>query len=268
MKKNLLMMAAAFIFGASVFTSCTSNDDNPASQPDLNLSEKIIGKWMLEELDGQPCPTDMKTVITFVTPTLAYGSISDVLSEAWADFVVADVDIQGNKVSFNAEDDLFSHVADVTVSSITDKDIQLTSDWTVFADGEQIHYEAHGQERWMRVTEDYEDEIIGTWEGKVTNTEDKNTDGELHRWEYRADGTYVYYHEGGAEWVPSDDVLSEYFVDGVLLCTRWKHSSDSEELREWWEIESIENGVMKWKALRMREDGTTYTATFEMKKVK
>jgi len=25
--------------------------------------------------------------------------------------------------------------------------------------------------------------------------------------------------------------------------------------------------VMKWKALRMREDGTTYTATFEMTKV-
>jgi len=37
--------------------------------------------------------------------------------------------------------------------------------------------------------------------------------------------------------------------------------------REWWEIESIEDGVMKWKALRQKEDGTTYTATFEMKKI-
>ena len=40
------------------------------------------------------------------------------------------------------------------------------------------------------------------------------------------------------------------------------------ERREWWEIESIENGVMKWKALRTREDKTTYTATFQMTKVK
>ena len=30
---------------------------------------------------------------------------------------------------------------------------------------------------------------------------------------------------------------------------------------------SIKDGVMKWKALRMREDGSTYTATFELKKV-
>ncbi len=42
----------------------------------------------------------------------------------------------------------------------------------------------------------------------------------------------------------------------------------AEELREWWEIESISDGVMKWTALRQREDGTTYTATFEMTKVK
>ena len=41
----------------------------------------------------------------------------------------------------------------------------------------------------------------------------------------------------------------------------------NEEHREWWEIESIEDGVMKWKALRKNADGTTYTATFEMSKV-
>lgn len=36
----------------------------------------------------------------------------------------------------------------------------------------------------------------------------------------------------------------------------------------WWEIESIKDGVMKWTALRMREDGTTYTATFSMTNMK
>ena len=45
-------------------------------------------------------------------------------------------------------------------------------------------------------------------------------------------------------------------------------TADSDELREWWEIESIKGDVMKWKALRMRDDGSTYTATFEMTKVK
>ncbi|MBR1545542.1 MAG: hypothetical protein IJ633_01925 [Prevotella sp.] len=69
------------------------------------------------------------------------------------------------------------------------------------------------------------------------------------------------------KWMAGTDVLAEYFVDGILLCTRWKKTADSEELREWWEIESIKDGVMKWTALRQREDGSTYTATFEMKKV-
>ena len=59
--------------------------------------------------------------------------------------------------------------------------------------------------------------------------------------------------------------LSQYFVDGTLLCTRWV--IDDTEYREWWEIASIANGVMKWTALRQNEDGTTYTATFQMEKV-
>ena len=53
------VLAATLVCGASVFTSCT-NDDNPAVEPDLNVAEKIIGKWMVEELDGQPCPTNLK----------------------------------------------------------------------------------------------------------------------------------------------------------------------------------------------------------------
>ena len=55
---------------------------------------------------------------------------------------------------------------------------------------------------------------------------------------------------------------------GTLLCTSWKKTADSEEIREWWEIESIKDGKMKWTALRMRDDQSTYTATFEMTRVK
>ena len=79
---------------------------------------------------------------------------------------------------------------------------------------------------------------------------------------------YCYYHKVDGLWQLSNDVLNEYFVDGKLLCTRWKNAGEGKkENREWWEIEITENDVMKWKALRMREDGSTYTATFELKKV-
>ena len=45
MKKYLnWMLAAILICGASVFTSC-SEQDNPV-KPDLNLAEKLVGKWI------------------------------------------------------------------------------------------------------------------------------------------------------------------------------------------------------------------------------
>jgi hypothetical protein len=235
------MFAAILVCGASVFTSCSSNDDNP-TQPDLNVAEKIIGKWMVEELNGQPCPTNWKTVLTFVSPTKAYGSLSDFSTPMWNVKVLADVKIDGNKVNVINTDGNIRQVLDCTILSITDKDLLMSSDWTVYEDGEKNYQEAYGKERYDRITADYSQDILGTWEGKVTSAEDEHTDGEMHRWEYKADGT--------------------------LLCTRWKKTADSEELREWWEIESISDGVMKWTALRQREDGSTYTATFEMTKVK
>jgi hypothetical protein len=42
---------------------------------------------------------------------------------------------------------------------------------------------------------------------------------------------------------------------------------DDTEKRESWEIASIENGKMKWTALRQSADGSTYTTTFEMTRV-
>ena len=49
------------------------------------------------------------------------------------------------------------------------------------------------------------DDIIGTWEGHCTSEGSAFDDGQEHRWEYKDDGTYVYYVK-------------------------------DEEYREWWEI--------------------------------
>lgn len=269
-KKWVLAATRALVFtmalcGASVFTACT-NDENPV--PEQPLSEQLIGKWMLSELEGQPCPTNLKAVITFLSPTEAYGSLSDFYSESWNDHALAAVTIDGSKVSLTAkEDEHITHVTTVDISRITDTDMWLSSDWKIYKDGEKIGGEIWGNERYVRITQDYAKDIIGTWEGKVTSENDEHSDGELHRWEYKADGTYVYYSKVDGEWKAGNDYLSDYFVDGILLCTRWKNTSDSKEIREWWEIESIQDGKMKWTALRLPEEGDAYTATFEMTKV-
>ena len=257
------------VFGIGSYDgTMTSAPFTLAVEPDLNLAETIIGKWMVAELDGQLCPTNLKAVITFLSPTKAYGSLSDFYSESWNNQTSADVVINGNNVTLTAfENEHTKHVTETVIYSITDNEMILKSDWKVYVDGEVVINEVYDKERYIRIADDFQDAIVGTWEGKVTSEDDEHTDGELHRWEYKADGTYVYYSQENGEWKAGADHMSDYFVDGTLLCTRWQHTADSEELREWWEIESIENGVMKWTALRMREDGSTYTATFEMTKV-
>ena len=272
--KQLLnwVLAAILICGASVFTSCSSNEDNPAApvQPDLNLAEKIVGKWIVAELDGELCPTNLKATVTFESPTKAYCSLSDVYSPAWNEEIAADVTINGNKVIITAEEsEHVSHVLNVNVVSMTDTDMVLSSDWIVFVDGKEYYHEVYGQERWVRVAYDYSSDVIGMWEGRSTGSETQEfDDGENHRWEFLADGNFRYYQKVDGSWQLSGDEYANYFVDGNLLCTRWKNKGEGqEEHREWWEIESIKDGVMKWTALRMREDGTTYTATFEMTNV-
>ena len=142
------MLAAILICGTSVFMACSSNEDNPAPQPDINLAEKIVGKWMVAELNGEACPTNLKTVVTFDSPTKAYGSLSDFYSKSWNNEVEADVNINGNKILITAkEDDNTTHVLDVTVSSITDTDMVLSSDWTVLVDGKEVYQEAYEEER-------------------------------------------------------------------------------------------------------------------------
>ena len=183
------MLAAILICGASVFTACTSNEDNPAPvpQPDINLAEKIVGKWMVAELDGEPCPTNLKTVVTFDSPTKAFGSLSDFYS-------------------------------------ITDKDMVLSSDWTVLVDGTEVYHEAYGEERWERVTKDYETAFLGLWEGKVTRDLGDETNDELHRWECMAAGTYAFYDKVDNKWVEAPHYLA-WTTSGWKLPTTWQTTS-------------------------------------------
>ncbi len=177
-----------------------------------------------------------------------------------------DVIINGNKMTLtNHPDEHTTLIHEFTVFYIDATEFSANRIVTKLIDGNVVHSTNYNV-RYVRVSRDYSEQILGTWEGQMTSKEDAYSDGKVHRWEYKADGTYVYYSlDEAGEWVPSDNTLDEYFVDGSLLCMRW--IDNEQDNREWWEIVSIKNDVMKWKGLRQKEDGTTYTATFEMKKV-
>jgi len=270
MKKimNFLLMAATVCGISLAAASCSSNDDNPAT-PDLNLSEKIIGKWMQAEIDGQPALTNEKSVYTFVSPTKAIANASKCdYTESGSKWIIDleyDVVIDGNKMTLTAHpDEVITLIKELTITSINDNELVCKFKHTTMRNGQVINTSGDEHRRYAKLTVNYKEAILGTWQGHCTSEGSVFDDGQEHRWQYNADGTFVYYVKDGDSWVPSDNSLNEYFVDGTLLCTRW--IDNGVENREWWEI-NIADGKMNWTALRQNEDGTTFTATFEMTKV-
>jgi hypothetical protein len=263
--KAMKKLFAFMVLVAIVLTGC--NRDKIT-----NLDEKIIGKWMVADKDGKPAMTNEKMVITFLSASKAKVSASLNTNHPevglWIDQQDADVVIKGDKVTLTFHADAHStSVHEFTVTSINDNEFVAKQKVTVTVDGNEVISE-EGTFRFVRVTADYRQDILGLWEGRMTSEESEFGDNDVHRWEYLADGTHRFYHKEGNTWVPSDDEYAEYFVDGNMLFTLWKNNGDgAEERREHWEISSIENGVMNWTALRRKADGTTYTATYTMTKV-
>lgn len=269
-KRLLWMFAAILICGASAFTSCTDdNTDNPI-EPIDNLAEKIIGKWITADRNGEPISTNMKQVINFVSSTEAYCSSSmdntTNYSAIWKHHSSFDVAISGNVVTLTEQNtgEGVKVKDELDIIAISDTELTAVSKVVLFEKDEE-KFSAGKIVRMVKVTADYSKEILGTWEGHVTSNQDEYGDGKDHRWEYKADGSYVYYDKDGNNWVASTNTLNEFFIDGTLLCSRWVNNGT--EFREWWDVE-IANDVMKWTALRHKSDGTSYTASFEMKKVK
>ena len=268
MKKRIyhLMLAAIIACGAMTLTSC-SIDDNPVI-PD-SLAEKIIGKWMTADFYGVPVPTNNKMSYTFVSTTKGYISASlnsrQESASHWNEQSEVSVAINGNKVTVTSHpEENRTEVEEYTITAINDSEFNANRKITITADGVVV-ISVEQSVRFVKQTADYSAAIVGTWQGRCTSEGSVFDDGQEHRWQYKADGTYVYYVKDGDNWVPyATNTLNEYFVDGTLLCTRWIDLG--QENREWWEI-TINGDKMNWTALRENPDGTTFTATFEMKKV-
>ena len=264
-----MMAAILVICGATVLTSCSNNDDNPV-RPDLNVAEKIVGKWISADGDGQPVVTNEKLVLDFVSPTKAFVSASfshhPASGTPWLDMLETDVAIDGNKMTLTTKYDQTTTAVNVyTITAINHKKFSATLKFSMQVNGNEVLSKTYPV-RYAKMDADYTASIVGKWQGRCTSEGSVFDDGQEHQWEYKADGSYVYYCKNAEDqWEPKESNLSQYFVAGNLLCTRWQNIGESEN-REWWEI-TIENGVMKWKALRQREGGTTYTVTFEMTKV-
>ena len=276
MKKIQWLLSSALVCASAAFVACSNNEGSGSSSEKpmvVNLPQKIVGKWIHAETDGAPVLTNQKSVHTFVledSTIKVYNSLAmNDVGSWWEVRKKMDVSIDGSQVTIKGNyDNGKSVITEMTVTSVTGKEMQFDAKTTLFNDGEAYAVIGPRHEKYIQVEKDYSQEILGTWEGHVTSDQSAYDDSKQHRWEYKPDGTYSYMlMSGEGQWEDDVNSKAEYFVDGNLLCTRWKNVGDPTEHREWWEITSIEDGVMNWTALRRSEQDSVYTATFSMRRV-
>ena len=263
------MIAAILICGAATFTSCT-NEDNP-TDPAANLSEMIIGKWIVVDYNGQTLTTNEKTVYTFVSATKAYVSTAistrPETGKHWYDKLESDVVINGNKITLtNHLDTQETMVEEYVVTAINGREFTANHKVTITKDG-NVMYEEDMVIRLLKVTADYRETVLGLWECTGLTGGETYNDGN-DRLEFLADGTYRYYRmDDNNDWqTVTTREFQDYFVDGTMLATRWKNQGE-DELREWWEIESLSDNEMVWTALRQNPDGSTFQQKMTWKRI-
>ena len=259
--KGILKLVVFGIAAIAALSSCSKNEDVP-SQKDIET--KIIGKWKKIKHNGDDALTNKRTIWTFNNDGKGTQSLADYKEGdktfIWDNKEPIQYSIQGNILHSISPD--VEHTA--TIPFINDN--QMTMHVTkIISRGVDVK-ESYVSEC-SKVTADYSQDIIGMWEG-VEMTGDETYGDANHRIEYKADGTYVYYDKDGDDWKLSEDVDNEYNVDGDWLASRWRPKAGADFEYEWWDIDEIKDGTMKWSALREKGDKTRYTTTFTWKKIK
>lgn len=271
MERRFLWIMATILTlcGAAMLTSCSNDDGDSANEP--TVSEKIVGKWIVTERDGQPLPTNKKAVYTFVSPSKAYVSSSITthpeLGALWGDEIDVNVVINDNKLTMDSHpDENMTVMEEFIISDINGSEFTANYNLTIMVDGNVVSNDEMVL-RFMKVV-DHSTDILGLWECTGLTGDETYNDANA-RLEFFADGTYKYWcaNELGVWQTVTTREFQDYFVEGTLLATRWK-DVDDDELREWWEIVSISDNEMVWKALRKNEYRKTFEQEMTWKRVK
>ena len=256
---------------AGMMTSCAAEDNpgKPTGPSEAVIKEKIVGKWKAVMEDGEERVTNRHAVMTFFadgTMTYTRSYYSDYWGiQIWANRAPYTYTVSDNLVTREGlEENGQMRKTFYEVNSIGNSEMEMALTGYVL-DGQ--NYPIKQTNKYKHVTADYSEDIIGLWEAtEMTGEQTYNDDNA--RLAFLTDGTYKYYRKSEAgEWqLVSTRDIEEYFVDGDFVATRWQENG-GEMNYEWWDIDEIKDGQMKWSALREREDGTRFTTTFKWKKV-
>ena len=291
MKTMQKLLAGAMICGVGALMSCSDKDKPGYGFPTDKIDKKVVGRWVMTEIDGKVLPTNGKEAFTIYSAQKGFLSTA-FGNKIWLNKAEFKLEIEENVLYWSVQPNenvqsLHRHAVEV----VTDNELDATSHAIVIDNGDTIKNVGPIRTRFTRVTDDFAKEIVGTWEGKLiveqeepAETEkvaeskkvkkgkkDKTVEEvqpvnveELHRWQYNTDGTFAHYVKNGENWDLTPNTTSEYFVYGKLLCSHWADSTGGDS--ECWDIE-IKDDAMKWAALRVNEDGSLYSTSLDLMRV-
>lgn len=266
--------ALALMAVAMVFASCSKDDDvnNVPSQQEIET--KIVGKWKNVSELGVETPTNNRFIETYETGGKGFESSCTVHPETkelgWINKKAFLYTISGSYVVVKDNIEGVPEGGSINDGSMPTPEQMEKKQQVLSIDNSSMSVSRLNGElqfNLQKVTADYSQDIIGMWEGVEMTGYETYGNAEA-RIAYHADGTYTYYKKENGEWQPLEDVFDEWNVDGDWLATRWQNQGSDVMNYEWWDIDYIKDGIMKWSALREKEDGTRFKTTFTWKKVK
>ena len=259
--KMWVLAASLVICGASVLTACKDNDGDSGSQPKTSIAEKLVGKWLYVEADGEVVETEESSITTYVmegSTLKAYTSMSQQKYDLWACNQPTDVLVEGNTLTLTMKVGDLTTVEEMTDITVSGDDLRYTCNYKILKNGELLYKYDTYKLHCVKVHNDYSQIIIGKWLGDITSDEPGFVPQPFCE-EYLADGKNIAYNIVDEQWVPEESEYGEYFVDGNLMLTRWKLPGHDEQ-RQNCIIESYVNGTLIIKEVVMRGD-KLYTET-------
>ncbi len=234
--------------------------------------ENLIGAYrILSEVEGKSVTTNEKYVIIFTSNNEAkiYGLFNNGQLSLFCNCLQAKITFDKNcngKFAIEKELDKNTFLYDnyfLITTKYEEFEAQKNSKLINVLNGENI-FAFNGRARFVTEKNDYSKRICSIWEGVSITKNSLYDDNLLHRWEFKEDGTFIYYKKIDDAWIISGNSLNEYFVVGNLLCTKWIDGDN--EFQESWEI-IIREGSMEREALRKNENDELYIVKFAMKNI-
>lgn len=262
MKSTNKFLAFALVSVAMGLASCSS-DILHVGPTQEQIEEKLIGKWKIKLYANEECETNEKKVLTFYNDGKMTYSKSDIKAKdgnAWYQKVEGRYSIDDKRLTLSMPGQPSSSEINMTVNLIDDVRLITTLENSNGTTGRV-------DENYDRVNISYsQDNLLGMWECVYMDgwqTYDK-TKGCI---EYIADGTYNYFEQYAGMWFPSMNVGNVYNVDGNWLGMRWRPEQGADYNCEFWDIEEMNNGSMKWSSLRYDEQRKEHNQAYTWNKV-